>query len=331
LITIGVVILNWNGIELLKQFLPDVIRYSPEATVYIADNASTDASVQYVKENFPQAIVIQNTENGGYAKGYNDALSKLTEDVFILLNSDVQVTPYWLEAIISEFKNEPEVAAMQPKILDFKNPDHFEYAGAAGGFIDQFGYPYCRGRIFDRIEKDEGQYDNEVNVFWASGACLAIRRQGFYEVGGLDEDYFAHQEEIDLCWRLQNFGHQVKYIPNSVVYHIGGATLSSQNPKKTFYNFRNSLFNIVKNVPGNQIILLISVRLILDGLAAFKFLFEFKFKHFTAVFKAHRSFYYYLPRMLKKRQNTPNSSTYFTEISIVWSHYLERINKYSQL
>lgn len=331
MITIGVVILNWNGIELLKQFLPDVIKYSPEATVYIADNASTDASVEFVKENFPQAIVIQNTVNGGYSKGYNDALSILTEDVFILLNSDVQVTPYWLEPIISIFKNQPEVAAVQPKILDFKKPDHFEYAGAAGGFIDQFGYPYCRGRIFNSIEKDEGQYEDEVDIFWASGACLAIRKEFFYKVGGLDEDYFAHQEEIDLCWRLHNFGFRVKYTPKAVVYHIGGATLNSQNPKKTFYNFRNSLFNLVKNVPSNKIPLVIFVRLILDGLAAFKFLFELKFRHFTAVFNAHLSFYHYLPRMLKKRQKIPKTPGYFSRISVVWSHYLKGITKFSDL
>jgi len=323
--------LNWNGIELLKQFLSDIIKYSPEARVYVADNASTDASVQFVKENFPQAIVIQNTVNGGYAKGYNDALSKLKEDVFVLLNSDVQVTPHWLEPIISIFKSKPKVAAVQPKILDFKKPDHFEYAGAAGGFIDQFGYPYCRGRIFDSIEKDEGQYDDTIDVFWASGACLAIRKERFYEVGGLDEDYFAHQEEIDLCWRLHNFGYQIKYAPNSVVFHIGGATLNSQNPKKTFYNFRNSLFNLVKNVPSHQIIWVIFVRLILDGIAAFKFLFELKFEHFTAVLKAHLSFYSYFPKMLKKRQKTPNNPSYFTKISIVWSHYLKGINKYSDL
>jgi len=323
--------LNWNGIELLKQFLPDVIKYSPEATVYIADNASTDSSVQFVKENFPQAIVIQNQINGGYSKGYNDALSKLTEDIFILLNSDVQVTPYWLEPIISIFKDKAEVAAVQPKILDFKKPDHFEYAGAAGGFIDLFGYPYCRGRIFDSIEKDEGQYEDESNIFWASGACLAIRKERFYEVGGLDEDYFAHQEEIDLCWRLHNFGYQIIYTPNSVVYHIGGATLNSQNPKKTYYNFRNSLFNLVKNVPSNKIIIVIFVRLILDGLAAFKFLFELKFEHFTAVFRAHLSFYHYFPKIIKKRQKISNSSSYFTKISVVWSHYLKGINKYSNL
>lgn len=326
--TIGVVILNWNGIELLKQFLPDVIKFSPEATVYIADNASTDASVQYVKENFPQAKVIQNQINGGYAKGYNDALSTLSEDLFVLLNSDVQVTPYWLEPIISIFKNEPDVAVVQPKILDFKKPDYFEYAGAAGGFIDQFGYPYCRGRIFDSIEKDEGQYDDEVDIFWASGACLAIRKAKFYEAGSLDEDYFAHQEEIDLCWRLHNLGYRIKYTSNSVIYHIGGATLNSQNPKKTFYNFRNSLFNLVKNVPSHQILWVIFVRLILDGLAAFKFLLELNFKHSSAVFKAHLSFYRYLPEMLKKRKKIPNNLAYFSNISVVCSHYVKGIKKY---
>jgi len=323
--------LNWNGIELLKQFLPDVIKYSPEATVYLADNASTDASVQFVQENFPHAKVIQNRVNGGYAKGYNDALSTLTEDIFVLLNSDVQVTPYWLEPIKSIFKNEPDVAAVQPKILDFKKPDYFEYAGAAGGFIDQFGYPYCRGRIFDRIEKDQGQYDDEVDVFWASGACLAIRKDHFYDVGSLDEDYFAHQEEIDLCWRLHNSGYRTKYTPNSVVYHIGGATLNSQNPKKTFYNFRNSLFNLIKNVPSHQIIWVIFVRLILDGIAATKFLLEFNFKHSIAILKAHWSFYSYLPKMLKKRKNIPTHPAYYSKNSIVWSHYLKKINHYTDM
>lgn len=331
MITVGVVILNWNGIELLKQFLPDVLKYSPQATVYVADNASTDASVKFVQENFPQAKVIQNQVNGGYAKGYNDALSTLEEDVFVLLNSDVQVTPYWLEPIISIFKNEPDVAAVQPKILDFKKPSHFEYAGAAGGFIDQFGYPYCRGRIFDSIEEDNGQYDDEVDVFWASGACLAIRKDRFYEVGGLDEDYFAHQEEIDLCWRLHNSGYRTKYTSKSIIYHIGGATLSSQNPKKTFYNFRNSLFNLVKNVPSNQILWVIFVRLILDGLAAFKFLMDFNFKHSLAVFKAHLSFYRFLPKMLKKRKKLPADPGYFSKNSIVWCHYLKGNNTYNKI
>ena len=255
----------------------------------------------------------------------------MSEEILSLLKTEVQVTTNVVLTRTYIWKNEPEVAAVQPKILDYKKPDHFEYAGAAGGFIDQFGYPYCRGRIFDYIEKDDGQYDDEVDIFWASGACLAIRKNRFYEVGGLDEDYFAHQEEIDLCWRLHNFGFKVKYTPNSLVYHIGGATLNSQNPKKTFYNFRNSLFNLVKNVPSNKIILVIFVRLILDGLAAFKFLFELKFEHFTAILKAHLSFYHYLPKTLEKRQKIPNIPGYFSKISIVWSHYLEGINIYYDL
>ena len=219
--TIAVVILNWNGIDLLKKFLPTVIEYSPEANVYIADNASTDKSVNYVKNTHPSVKIIQNRVNGGYAKGYNDALKDLDEDIFILLNSDVQVTPHWLEPLIAIFESQHLVAAVQPKILDYNNPEYFEYAGAAGGYIDRFGYPFCRGRIFDHLEKDRGQYDDEEEIFWASGACLAIRKDVFYEVGALDENYFAHQEEIDLCWRLYNFGYKVKYTSSSQVYHVG--------------------------------------------------------------------------------------------------------------
>ena len=232
--TIAVVILNWNGLELLKEFLPEVVKYSKEANVYVADNASTDSSVSYVETNFPDVKIIQNKVNGGYAKGYNDALAGLSEDIFILLNSDVKVTPNWISPIKAIFDSDPIVAAVQPKILDYKKPTHFEYAGAAGGFIDKFGYPYCRGRIFDNLEKDFGQYDDEIEIFWASGACLAIKRDQYYEVGKLDEDYFSHQEEIDICWRLHNYGYKVIYTPNSVVYHVGGATLNSMNPKRHF-------------------------------------------------------------------------------------------------
>lgn len=322
--TIGVVILNWNGLELLKQFLPDVIKFSPEATVYVADNASTDRSVQYVQENFPQAKVIINKINGGYAKGYNDALEQLSEDIFVLLNSDVQVTPHWLEPVIQIFESRQEVAAVQPKILDYKNPDYFEYAGAAGGFIDRFGYPYCRGRIFENVEKDKGQYDDEVEIFWASGACLAIRKNAFYEAGALDEDYFAHQEEIDLCWRLFNLGYKVRYSPHSVVYHVGGATLNNSNPRKTFYNFRNSIYNLIKNLPSHSLIFVLIVRMILDGVAALKFLFSGKFDHFLSVFQAHLNFYTHLPSMLRKRKIIPKRLGYFSKNSVVCAHYLNR-------
>lgn len=329
--TIAVVILNWNGIDLLKKFLPDVVQFSPEATVYIADNASTDRSVSYVTENFPGVKIIRNKVNGGYAKGYNDALAGLEEDVFLLLNSDVQVTPHWLEPILKIFKTRTDVAAVQPKILDFKDPELFEYAGAAGGYIDRFGYPFCRGRVFDHLEKDTGQYDDETEIFWASGACLAIRRKTFYEVGAFDEDYFAHQEEIDLCWRLFNFGYKVKYTPASQVYHVGGATLNSMNPQKTFYNFRNSLFNLVKNVPGSSVLVVVLGRMVLDGIAAFKFLFSQGPGHFTAVFKAHLSFYKQLPNVLEKRKKLPKKVGYFYKNSVICDRYLQEKKIFTEL
>lgn len=329
--TIAVVILNWNGIQLLKKFLPPVVEYSPEATVYIADNASTDNSVQYVKENFPKVKILKNEVNGGYSKGYNDALSFLKEDLFILLNSDVQVTPHWLAPVLSLFENNPELGAVQPKILSYKNPEYFEYAGAAGGYVDKLGFPFCRGRIFGELEKDEGQYNDETDIFWASGACLCISRKAFFRIGGLDEDYFAHQEEIDVCWRLHNFGYQVRYTPDSVVYHVGGATLNRMNPRKTFFNFRNSLYNLVKNLPSRELVWVLPVRMILDGIAAIRFLFKGQFSHFSAVFKAHVNFYRMLPAMINKRKKTPQKLASFPIFSVVCSHYLLGKKKYSEL
>lgn len=329
--TIAVVILNWNGIQLLKQFLSSVVEFSEEATVYIADNASSDNSVEYVEKHFPTVKILKNEINGGYSKGYNDALAFLKEDLFILLNSDVQVTPHWLLPVLAMFKKYPDLGAVQPKILSLRNPDFFEYAGAAGGYLDKMGYPFCRGRIFGNIEKDIGQYNDETDIFWASGACLCISREAFFRIGGLDEDYFAHQEEIDVCWRLHNFGYQVRYTPESVVYHVGGATLPHLNPRKTFFNFRNSLYNLVKNLPGRQLLWVLPARMILDGIAAFKFLCEGQFQHFTAVFKAHMNFYLMLPVMIKKRKKTPRKLVSIPIFSVVCSHYLLGKNKYSEL
>lgn len=329
--TVAVVILNWNGLELLKEFLPYVIKYSHDATVYVADNASTDASVSYIENHHPEIRIIQNTVNGGYAKGYNDALKGLTEDIFILLNSDVKVTPNWIIPIKRIFENDDTVAAVQPKILDHKKPTHFEYAGAAGGFIDKFGYPYCRGRIFDNLEKDEGQYNDEIEIFWASGACMAVKKLAYNEVGKLDEDYFSHQEEIDMCWRFHNYGYKVLFTSQSVVFHVGGATLSSMHPKKTFYNFRNSLFNLVKNVPSRSVFFVVIARMILDGIAAFKFLLELKPSHFLAVFQAHMSFYSHLRRTIKKRKKLLNKPIYFSKISVVCTNYILGKKKYSDL
>lgn len=328
---IAVVILNWNGEKLLKQFLPSVIAYSPEATIYVADNASTDSSVELLNSEFPGVKIIQNERNAGYAGGYNLALKSVKEDIQILLNSDVEVTEGWLKPIVRVFETEPETAAVQPKILDYKKKDHFEYAGAAGGYIDKYGYPFCRGRIFQELEEDHGQYNEDQYIFWASGACLAIRRSAYNEVGGLDEDFFAHQEEIDMCWRLQNKGYKIKYVSDSRVFHVGGATLQDMNPKKTFFNFRNSLFLLLKNVEGSKVYQILLIRMLLDGLAGIKFLMEGKFNHFFAILEAHGSFYRHFRRIRKKRPEEFIFRKYYQTPSIVFSHFVLRKNKFGEL
>ncbi len=328
---IAVVILNWNGRSLLEQFLPSVVAHSKETLIYIADNASSDDSIEYVKKTFPEVRIIQNEINGGYAKGYNDALAKIDADIYCLLNSDVEVTKDWLAPILKLFSESEKVAALQPKILDYKKKTHFEYAGAAGGYIDKFGYPYCRGRIFDTLEEDTGQYDDISPIFWASGACLFIRKNIFDEVGKLDEDFFAHQEEIDLCWRIQNQGYEIMYNGSSTVYHLGGATLDTMNPKKTFLNFRNSLFLLVKNVPGINIWFLIPSRLVLDGLAGIKFLLSGKFSHFFAIIKAHYSFYRNLNRFIKKRKKLSKQGKYYSVFSVVWQYFILKRRHFNQL
>ncbi|WP_420573270.1 glycosyltransferase family 2 protein [Kordia sp.] len=325
---IAVVILNWNGKQLLEQFLPKVVSFSKDATVYVADNASADNSIAYVKANFPTVQIIQNVENGGYAKGYNDALPQVKEEIFCLLNSDIEVTENWLTPILSTFESSLETAIIQPKILDFKQKTHFEYAGAAGGFIDKFGYPFCRGRIFHTLEKDNGQYNDSKAIFWASGACLFIRKNVFQELQGFDEDFFAHQEEIDLCWRAFNKGYLAKYVSESVVYHVGGATLDSTNAKKTYLNFRNSLCMLAKNLPKGKLFPIIFSRLVLDGLAGVQFLLKFKFKHLFAILKAHFHFYARLPKMLSKRAENQEKQ-YFQQKSIVLAYFLKGKKKYS--
>lgn len=326
---IAVVILNWNGKNLLKKFLPSVVAYSKDADVYVADNASTDDSVNYVRANFPTVKIIQNKENGGYAKGYNDALKQIEADIFCLLNNDVEVTEHWLDPILKTFQDEPNTAIIQPKLLDFNNKDHFEYAGAAGGFIDKYGYPYCRGRIFDTIEKDNGQY-KDATIFWASGACLFIRSNVFKELNGFDEAFFAHFEEIDLCWRAFNLGYTVKYVTNSSVYHVGGATLKNTSPRKTYLNFRNSLFALTKNSSENLFPLILT-RLLLDGLAAIKFLTVLKLLHILAILKAHLSFYLHLPTLLKQRRQLQQHKNYYKTTSIVWSYFIKKIKHFDCL
>jgi len=307
------------------------VKFSSEATVYIADNASTDNSVAFVSEFFSTVKIIQNKENGGYAKGYNDALKNLSEDIFILLNSDVEVTENWLQPVVSEFEKDSSVVAAQPKILDYKNKEYFEYAGAAGGFIDKYGYPYCRGRIFNTLEKDMGQYDDVSQIFWASGACLFVKAEAFWQAGALDEDYFAHQEEIDLCWRLQSKGGKIVYVGASKVYHVGGATLAALNPKKTFYNFRNSLLNLLKNTVGTKAFTALLARMLLDGVAAFQFLIQDKPKHFFAILKAHLSFYALLPKFLRKRKVFSSTLKYYTLKSIVFQYFINNKKKFNRL
>ena len=319
---VAIVILNWNGKKLLEEFLPSVVQFSSEATVYVADNASTDTSISFIAETYPEVRIIQNRENGGYAKGYNEALKHLTENIFVLLNNDVAVTEGWLQPVLAEFEKDTKLVAAQPKILDYKNKEYFEYAGAAGGFIDKLGYPYCRGRIFNTIEKDQGQYNDTIDIFWATGACLFIKREAFTAQNGFDEDFFAHQEEIDLCWRLLSVGGSIKYVGRSTVYHLGGGTLHTSNPKKTFFNFRNTLLALVKNVKGAHIWWLVFQRLALDSLAGLQFLFQGKGRHFVAVLKAHISFYGLLPRFLQKRKKTATTLKYYRIKSIVWNYFI---------
>ncbi len=330
---IAVVILNWNGKELLERFLPGVVAHSSHlAQVYVADNASTDDSVRFCEDHFRKSVkLIQNSRNGGYAGGYNDALVNIKADIYVLLNSDVQVTAGWLEPVIALFKADANLAVAQPKMKDLKKPTHFEYAGAAGGFLDSLGYPYCRGRIFEHCEEDKGQYNDTVEVQWASGACLFVKAEIFWEVGGLDEDYFAHQEEIDLCWRIKNAGYSIKACGDSEVYHLGGATLAAANPKKSFYNFRNSLYSVLKNVKGSRVVFVTCSRLILDGVAAFKFLLEGKPRHFLSILKAHFSFYAHFPTLLKKRKRLRQDSSYAHTTSIVKSYYLSSVRSFNKL
>jgi GT2 family glycosyltransferase len=304
---IAIVILNWNGQKLLEQFLPSVVNFSSdEADIYIADNASTDSSIEYIKNKYPSIKIVQNTVNGGYAKGYNDALQYINADIYCLLNSDVEVTKNWLKPIINVFKNKTK----------------FEYAGAAGGYIDLFGYPYCRGRVFNYLETDKDQFNDTTNIFWASGACLFIRSEVYHQLKGFDEDYFAHQEEIDLCWRTQSNGYQVKYVGKSIVYHVGGATLQETNPHKTFLNFRNSLLNVAKNVPKKWFLFVFISRLILDGVAGLKFMFELRPIHTWAIIKAHFSFYKNFNKSLKKRKKLSKKQNYYRHISIVWQYFV---------
>jgi GT2 family glycosyltransferase len=334
----AIVILNWNGQQMFDTFLPSVIEHSnPEtAEIFVADNGSTDKSVEYLLKNFPSVKIIQLERNYGFAEGYNQALKQVFADYFVLLNSDVKVSPGWLESCVKQFEQDKKIAAIQPKILSYNKPDEFEYAGAAGGFIDRYGYPFCRGRILNRVEKDSRQYNQPSPIFWASGACMFISSSAFREAGGLDGDFWAHMEEIDLCWRLKNSGYKIVYQPESVVYHLGGGTLSYGSPRKVYLNFRNNLWMLFKNLPKHQFKRIFLARMILDGVAAVKFILGFNFREFWAVVKAHFAFYKNLCKLIEKRKQVQKSVIVkeHNEVyrkSIMWKFFLEKKRRFCDL
>ncbi|MCL1868015.1 MAG: glycosyltransferase family 2 protein [Paludibacter sp.] len=333
----AVVILNWNGRDFLEKFLPSLLCNNSEnqADIYVADNGSTDDSVDFLKKNFPDVKVIQLSENYGFAGGYNKALAQISDyRYFVLLNSDVELTQNWLQPLTEYLDTHEDTAAVQPKILSFSNKNKFEYAGAAGGFIDKWGFPFCRGRIFGTVETDNAQYNNILDVFWATGACLVIRAADYWAVGGLDDDFFAHQEEIDLCWRLKARGKKITCVPQSIVYHLGGGTLTSENPKKTYLNFRNNLLLLYKNLPDNRLRKTLFVRFFFDYLAAFQFVISGKWKNAKQIFYARRDFCKIKNRFLQKRKENlketviENIPEIFPQ-SIVFQYYLKN-KKYFQ-
>ncbi len=304
---VAVVILNFNGKDFLEKFLPSILEHSGNAEIVVADNASSDKSLQLLEGNFPSVRLIQFSVNHGFAGGYNEALKQIEAEFFAIINSDVEVTEGWLSRLVDFLKANKAYAAVQPKIKDWNHQERFEYAGACGGFVDSLGYPYCRGRIFDTIEEDQSQYDESIDVDWTSGACMVIRSEAFHAIGGFDADFFAHMEEIDLCWRLRSAGWKLACQPKSVVYHVGGGTLHKSSPQKTYLNFRNGLSLLVKNLPLGGLIWKLPMRLVLDGLAAIKLAVDHSPSHLVAIVKAHIHFY---SRFIKNyRQRSITSAT----------------------
>lgn len=332
----AVVILNYNGAGMLRRFLPSVIKYSPEASIYVADNGSSDESCDVVRNEFPAVKLMVLDHNYGFAEGYNRALAQVDEEYAVLLNSDVEVTRGWLSPMTQFLDSNPEVAACQPKLLSFKQKDFFEYAGAAGGFIDKWGYTFCRGRIFNTVERDSGQYDDTTDVFWATGAALMIRNEVYKNNGGLDGRFFAHMEEIDLCWRLRSRGYRIACVPQSHVYHVGGATLKKENPQKTYLNFRNNLLMIYKNAPDCQLKKIMLFRKVFDNVAALKFLASGDYAAFKAVRKARRDFKamrsgYYKARAKNMKLAVTTRIPEVLKSSILYKYYLGFKHTYSSL
>jgi hypothetical protein len=334
----AIVILNWNGLEFLKKFLGAIVELSssPETEIVLADNGSSDGSTEWAEENHPSVKIIRLNNNYGFAGGYNLALQQIDTDYFILLNSDIEVTPGWTRPLISFMDKNPDVAACQPKILSWYNRHMFEYAGAAGGYIDKYGYPFCRGRIFSNTEEDSGQYDSQKDIFWSSGACMIIRAEAWKKCGGFDPDFFAHMEEIDLCWRFHNAGYRICFIPGSIVFHVGGGMLPYNSPFKTYLNFRNNLYLLYKNLPEGTLHKTLFIRKLLDGLAALSFLMTGKVAYFGAVWKAHRDYYKNIGALKMKRAaisklNKVRSLFEILNKSVVFEFYIKRKRTFIEL
>ena len=331
--SVAVVILNYNGRKFLADFLPIVLENTQDATIYVADNGSSDDSLALLAADFPSVSVLSWAENLGYAGGYNFALGQIKADYFVLMNSDIAPRKNWLPSLVAYFEANNSVAAAQPFLLDYHKPDYFEYAGAAGGFWDSYGYPFCRGRLFDTLEKNEGQYATSV-VNWATGACLMVRAEAFHKVGGLDPYLFAHMEEIDLCWRMQRAGYSIAAVAESEVLHVGGGTLNKENPLKTYLNFRNNLLLLYKNLEPSQRFSTIFVRMLLDGIAGLKFLTEGKLGSFIAILKAHFGFYHYLFFVKEKQNLSPSLQKSWVksfEGSILKAYFLQGKKKFNQI
>lgn len=330
---LAIVILNWNGRKLMEEFLPKLVACTPQwARIIIADNASTDDSVSWLKQTYPDISIVINDKNYGFAGGYNEALARISAEYYCLLNSDIEVTPNWLSSIITYMDEHPQVSICQPKLLSYCDKSKFEYAGAAGGYIDKYGYPFCRGRIFNHVEHDCQQYNDICHIFWATGACMFVRSELYHRLGGLDAHFFAHMEEIDFCWRAQLAGTHIIYYPLSVVYHVGGGTLPKQSPRKTFLNFRNNMLLLYKNLPDHSLHYTLACRWVMDIMAAGMFLLQGHMGDFKAVFSARRAYRKMKGIYREQRKACPPTAVpHIYQKSIVWAHYAKRISLFTGL
>lgn len=336
---VAVVILNWNGAGYLRRFIPSVVKNSPEADVYVVDNGSDDDSLLFLRQKWPEVKIIPLDKNYGFCRGYNKGLHRIEADYYVLLNSDVEVSPGWLPPLLNVLRNDASAAACQPKIKSFEHKNLYEHAGAAGGFLDKYGYPLCRGRIFNITEEDRGQYDQQREIFWASGACMLIRADIFRLSGGFTDLFFAYMEEIDLCWRIKNMGYKIYFTPESEIFHVGSGTLGQKSPKKLYFNFRNGLYLLFLNLPPNKLLPILWTRMLLDGVAAMQFLLTLKPVYFIKIFLAHLAFYRSIGKLKKirrEREGITRSYRYtdaagLIDKSVVWQFFIRRKKKFSDL